>query len=296
MIRELSVAVSSPTLLTAPELPFILTMNLRMWAVRANLFGYKGIEWRPLRFSKVEHEMKETGSQASLQLITSAEQSYRSERSWKEASDHRNKLLAQVSYCIFPHRTDSLYSLVDLQTSRPEIPITVYPAIDDEERSMHEQIQHKLIQPGPDLVQAWNVNSFEEMIYQYEQRGYGVNLDVFHLLRLKEYFPLPSIESMAKMFVGRVGEIQYSANRLDFGKEDGTPFERQLFAGTKQAYKDVTEKTAYSDEMRLLLAQLEAGFQGPIVTEVLTDRFNPLINLRQHRRIAKTLNDLVNGR
>lgn len=294
MKAEISVGVSSPTLVTLPELILDTHFSINSWRDVATSYGYDQIEWRPLSHSKVERQIEEK-CDPSFAIVGSAEQSFRGEKTWQDVWNHKNRAIAAVAYMLFPHRTESLRTLQSLQKIRPDIPMTVYPAINEEEEALHSGLAHKLIQPNPDVVDAWNAKSFEDLMFQYDQRGYGINLDLFHFLRLQSCFLLPPINEAVLIMGDQVKEIQYSANRTDFGKEKGTPFEQELLAGTTLAYDDVIKKSSKSKEMRLLLEMFDQGFQGSVVTEVITDRWIPRTNAKQHRTIAKNLKQLVSG-
>ena len=284
MSKEIPICVSAPTLL--PKALFFLYPFFRIEELTkyAQTAGYEQIEWRPL-LGISNQQLLGVDIETDVSGIASAEQSFLSEKSFQQSLRHRNPLIAVASYITFPHRIDSLRALAGLQMRNPQIPVTIYPAQNEEEEILQSKLQNKLIQPSQEIVERWKLESFDHMMQHFYDRRLGINLDLFHYLRLADSFSLPSIRDAAKVMSPLIQEVQYSANRVDFAQTAST--------STVQAFKDLLNGSNISAEMKLFQEVLDQGFRGPVVSEILPALLNPLTVFTTHQTVSRNLKAIV---
>ena len=267
-----------PTLLSPVTLP-LLGLPVEGLVRLGSAIGYDGLEWRPMR-SVAENQLRMGFvTDYAKRGIKSAEQSYRGERTWQEASQHPNKRLAQISYILFPHRQDSLHSLVRLQSLAGEIPTTVYPTSDPIEAEQQRSLTNKLIQISPECMEIFGVTSFEGLIQHMVDNGIGINLDIMHYRRLAQSLQIPADNVTFRSALPYIKEVQFPVARDDFGDPGGD---------TSNSYEDLANGTRNNENTRLLLTLLERGYEGPIVPEVNPAAFGTGI-LKAHKEIVKGL-------
>lgn len=287
---------SVPTLLSPLTVP-LLGLPMEGLVRFSRIVGYNGLEWRPLggevnikglKFSPLKgiaERQISAGmlSNYAIEGIHSAEQSYVGERTWKDASNHSNKRLAQISFILFPHRQDSLDSLVKLQKQVGDIPITIYPTTDPQEQEMQIALRNKIVQLAPDCIQAWNCHSFDELFANVQDQGYGINFDLLHYLRLGKHFPLPPAREAIALMRPLIKEVQFPVGRIDFPTPNGDSMD---------TYADLLNGRQDSVVTQLLTTLLEAGYQGPIVPEINPMAFGKSL-LKAHLNTTRGLKSLV---
>lgn len=274
---------SSTTLLSPLTLP-LLGIPLEAWIVISRTLGYQGLEWRPTR-SLAEMQLQSgLVTPSGKHGIKSGEQSYRGERSWKKASAHSNKRLAQASYLLFPHKLDSIDNLIRLQSTIGDLTVTVYPPENQEEKDAQRPLRNKLVQLAPDCMRIWNCDSLEPLVERIVTDGYEINFDVLHYLRLTREFNLPSHIEALKLILPHIQEIQFPVGRSDIKLPGETGV---------QTYNDLLDDTRLSQETQLLTLLLEMGCKAPIIPEV-----NPMVlgiagTLKAHKIVTKGLRSLI---
>lgn len=223
--------------------------------------GYTGLEWFPLRTPVVGLQMR-LGllSQQAKDGIRSLHQSYRSEKSFREAWNHPNRPLAALSYFLLPERVSSLNDLEHIQkVLGRKLPVVLYPSQEGEESGAQRHFADKLFQPTPGVMRQWGAKSIQELIEQTYQRGYtGLCLDLFHFRKPDEIDLNPWQETLPQL-LPHTKEIHISAGRGDM---------MQDYVDTNAELRDLLNGTQHTDLPRILRAIKDLGWSGRMVTEI----------------------------
>jgi hypothetical protein len=225
--------------------------------------GYRGIEYLPLRGLLAGMQMNlGLVSQETKDTIVSAHQSYRSEKSWRQAWRHSKRLLAMSAYVVLPERVASLNDLERLQmVVGRELPVIMYPEMSGEERGTDRPFAEKIIQIVPEVWEYWGVKTPEQIIQGAEDRGYtGLCIDLFHLRGQSDSgAKLGKWEDILPTLLPHTSEIHISAGREDI---------QQTHIDTVQELKDLLKGNKNSEIFRMLKVVRDSGWTGRIVTEI----------------------------
>ncbi len=276
--------------------PWALAMPIEFYSFVAQQSGYSGIEYFPYR---VPHIQIRSGmfSDFALNSIKSVHQSYRTEKSLKEVKEHPNPVLALQAYMTLAEKVDSLKDLEKLQTEEPGIPAIVYPPNEwsgETRPTNFDRLSNKLIQPAPELLGGWGVNSAEQFVDEAIKRDYELCLDLYHIRRL----PVQGFETkfapwqeLLPVFLPKTREIHLSVGRTDF---------RGPFNSVQEL-----EDLYYGDERTEIIPMLAAirnfGWSGPIVTEIPASSASRLVSkittpgsiIKIHSRIVENVGALL---
>lgn len=261
--------------------------------------GYDGMEYFPWRLPDAQLR---TGlaSQGALDTITSAHQGFRSERSIKEVLKHPNPKLAAFFFVTTTERVSSLESLQKLQQIKGRnLPLVVYPHHEwqgENEYDLFKELAGKLVQPAPELLGRWGLNSVSQFAKAVTARGYsGLCLDLFHIRR----FPTQGFntgfapwQEAIPQLLPDTKEIHLGVGRFDFkGNFDSMAELMDLYTGNSD-----------TDIVPILEMVRDSGWRGPIVTEIPARAIAKIINKRlvtprlyieAHSRITQNLRQVL---
>lgn len=221
--------------------------------------GYDGIEYYPYRIPHIQ-VATHLITQQSLELIHSAHESFRTEQSIRAIMKHPNPKLAAQVFFTMPEKYTSLKDLSKLQKVLGiDIPVIVYPPNDwmgQERPELHDILRNKLIQPAPELI-----NAFGKSMEKASGFGYKLCLDLFHIRRsavqgfTTQFGPWQEI---LPTLLPHTGEIHLAVGRSDFNG----PFD------SAQELKDIYSGERKTDIIPMLELIRDLGWVGPIVTEI----------------------------
>ena len=249
--------------------------------------GYRGLEWHPLRGIVAGVQMNAgLVSQHSKDAIISLHQSYRGERSWREAWRHPNRALATISYVLFPERVSSLNDLERLQrVVGRELPVVLYPPNPGEESGTDRHFAEKTFQPTPEVMHSWNVKTPEELITEAYKRGYtGLCIDLFHMRaeRVDGVDLSPWQETLPRL-LPHTQEIHVAAGRVDIKQNHN-------HIDTEQELRDLLNGREDTDLLKMLRLIGESRWNGRVVTEIPAVALH---NIRASRSSFSSVKDLV---
>lgn len=261
--------------------------------------GYRGLEWWPFR--AVGNKQMEMGlvSQDTKNAVLSLHQSFRGERSFKEAWRSPKRFISLASYIFLPERVASLNNLERLQTViGRELPIVLYPGKDAEESGNNRKFYSTCFQPTSEVMERWNVRNVLSLATEAQLALYGrpedkvFCVDLAHLRaralgQNAEYTLNPWQETLPEL-LNYTQEIHISVGRLDM------PYDY-----TRSELKDLLKGTQETEIVAMLKLIKWCGWKGRIVTEIpaialhdLHDnsRFLPISTLIQdHKEIVNNI-------
>lgn len=258
--------------------------------------GYEGLEWHPIRLLSGWQIKAGLLNQQEKDGIKSAHQSWRSEKNIREALNHPNRALAVVSYAVLPEKVKSLDDIEQLQRAvGRKLPVVLYPPQFAEESGTDRPFAEKTFQPTPEIMQALNVKTPEELSEEAHRRGYtGLCLDLFHMRKEGEIDLNPWQKTLPKL-LPYTQEIHVSAGRIDNG--DGK-------VDTMTELNDLLRGTNTTDLPKMLKAVKENNWNGRVVTEIPVAALHLLAGQRSkfmspkelvgyHARIIETVKTLL---
>lgn len=266
---------------------------VEMYSAVAKRAGYSGIEYFPFR---VPHIQVRTGliTNGALKSITSAHQSFRTEKTLKEVRNHPNPKLAAQAYVTMPEKFASLKDLEKLQKELGhKLPVVVYPPnewMSETRPAIFNKLANKLIQPAPELIEALGQN-----MEKADKFGYKLCLDLFHIRRnVTQIFEsqFGRWQDVLPVLLPKTKEI-----RLDVGRNDlNGPFD------SMQELKDIYSNERKTDIVPMLEAIRDFGWTGPIVTEIPATSAKNLISnaklatpsmiVRVHSQIVENIKNI----
>ncbi len=185
---EKSKPIISASMVNMADKPMIWGMLMSLGTVvkLAQKAGHHGVEYFPWRLADLQVRSGLV-SDKTLEGITSAHQSFRSEKSWREIKAHPNPKLALQAYMTTAERIDSLKSLQKLQHKDCSLPLVIYPYhewLGEQQYPLFASLYNKLVQAAPELLDRWHVKA-ENLGSEAQNRDYsGLVIDLFHLRRL----------------------------------------------------------------------------------------------------------------
>lgn len=247
--------------------------------------GYRGLEWHPLRgiFAGAQMSLGLV-SKHSKDAVRSLHQSYRSEKSLREAWHHPNRSLAMISYVLLPERVSSLNDLERLQrVVGRELPVVLYPENPGEESGTSRKFAEKTFQPTPEVMHRWNVKTVEELATEAYKRGYtGLCVDLFHMRaqNVGEIGLSPWQETLPQL-LPHAQEIHVAVGRTDI---------KQGQIDTEQELRDLLSGRGDSELLEMLRMIRESKWTGRIVTEIPAFALHAV---RASRSTFSSVNDLI---
>lgn len=274
---------------------YTLAWPVEKFATTAERSGYSGLEWHPLRLLSGLQIKSGLLTRQGRDAITSGHQSFRSEKSLREAWNHPNRLLAVASYGVLPERVKSLDDLEQLQKAvGKRLSMVLYPEYEGEESGTDRPFAQKTFQPTPEVMQRWDVNTPEELIREMYRRGYtGLCLDLYHFRGEGAVNLLPWQETLPKL-LPHTTEIHVSAGRVDMPTDT---------IDTNAELKDLLDGTNKTELPQILQTIKDVGWNGYVVTEIPAaaihfldrhGRFIPPSTLEgRHRAITSTIKGIL---
>lgn len=223
--------------------------------------GYRGMQWHPIRNTVAGAQMNAGLIGLSDKgAITSGHQSWRNEKSFREAYNHPNRAIAMASYILLSERMASLDDLEKLQrTVGRKLPVVLYPEYEDEESGTSRNFGDKTFQPTPEVMRRWDVRTVQQMIGEAKHRGYtGFCVDLAHLRgeSVDGYTFNPWQETLPQLLLF-AQEIHVSAGRFDMGYEK-----------TQEELRDLIQGTGNTELSAMLECIGKSGWIGRVVTEI----------------------------
>jgi hypothetical protein len=253
LASQLTEVVTSPRFPVNPRLPFY---TAGFFVDQGRAAGYDGMEWHSLRNTTL------AGLQANIGLflpnsakdyIHSAHQSFRSEKSLREALNHPNPKVAIGAYGLFPEANSSLREIEDLQGKiGRKLPVVVYPYTPAGRQNW--DFREKTYQPNTDVLEEFGASSIDEMIERGKEKGFSaVTVDIHHMLTLGPWQEvLPQLLPVAS-------EIHISVGRIDALEED---------PNTEQKLEDLYFGRRGTEIYQMLEAIKNSRWSGIVVTEI----------------------------
>lgn len=280
------------------------TLYTALWPAHAYVDAimeaeYKGFQWLPFRglpaAEQVNHGLI---SPYVKDAIRSLHQSYRSEKSFKEALQHPNPFLATLSYVLLPERTASLNDLEQLQkVVGRELPVVLYPPEGLESSGTDKRFAQKLFQPTPEITKLWGVTTISGLRQEAIKRGYtGFCTDLFHMrVGAENSFTLEPWQETLPQLLEFTKEIHIAAGRIDIPQDK---------VDTMSELQDLRDGTRTTELTSMLFEIGRLGWNGRIVTEIpatalrtlRTDRssfYTPKNLIEDHRRIVGNVHDIL---
>lgn len=253
LASQLTEVVTSPRFPVNPKLPFY---TAGFFVDQGHAAGYDGMEWHPLRNSTLAGIQTNTGlflPDSAKDYIHSAHQSFRSEKSLKEALNHPSPLVALGAYGLFPEANSSLKEIEDLQGKiGRKLPVVVYPNSPAGRQGW--DFGEKTYQPNTDVLEEFGASSIEEMIAEGERRGFtGVTIDIHHMLTLGPW------QEVLPQLLPFTSEIQIAVGRIDAPQEDPS---------TEQKLEDLYFGRHGTEIYQILEAIKNSRWTGIVVTEI----------------------------
>lgn len=276
-----------------------LIAPIEMYSAVARRAGYSGIEYFPFR---IPHTQVRTGliTRGALGSIESAHQSFRTERTLRHVRQHPDPKLAIQAFVTLTEKFDSLKDLAKLQRELGHrLPVVVYPPnewMGETRPEIFKRLDDKLIQPAPELLGAWGINTATEFVNEARNRGYDFCLDLFHIRRLVTQgfqTQFGKWQDVLPVLLPHTREINLAVGRGDF---DG-PFD------SMQELKDLYTRGRKSAIIPILEMVRDFGWTGPIVTEIPATSAKSLISnsrvttprmlISVHKQIVENLRSIM---
>lgn len=279
--------------------PWALPAPIELYSAVAKNSGYSGIEYFPFR---IPHIQVRTGmlTRGALNSINSAHQSFRTEKTLTEVRRHPNPRLAAQAFVTMPEKFVSLQDLEKLQrTFKGEFPVVVYPPnewMNETRSAIFDRLENKLIQPAPELLGAWGINSVEEFMAESKKRGYELCLDLYHIRRrVTQGFQTQfgQWQDVLPVLLPQTREIHLGVGRADFQSSFDSMLElRDIYVGDRM-----------TDIIPMLEMVRDSGWIGPIVTEIpaiaaknlVSDSkiTSPSLLVKTHKQIVDNLRSIL---
>lgn len=283
---EINISLASQ-IAPEPGLPF---HSATFYVDHALEAGYRGHEWYPLRNTTLVGFQTNTGllPQYVKDNIRSAHQSWRSEKSLREAYNHPNRQIALESYVLMPHVDSSLGSIDRLQrTVGRKLPVVIYP--DTVAGRRQWDFEESTYQPDITVMKEFGTTNIQEMLEEGRRRGFtSLTLDIHHMLTLGSW------QDVLPQLLPYATEIHVALGRID----DQTDPE------TEQKLEDLYFGRKGSEIYQILEMIKKSRWTGRVVTEIA---YQALKNLRtknkdsiltkdfmeDHRRIVDSLKEAL---
>ena len=275
---------------------------IELYSTLAKKSDYSGIEYFPFR---VPHAQIRTGllTKNALDSITSAHQSFRTEKNLKDVRKHPNPTIAAKAFITMPEKFGSLADLQKLQRELGhKLPVVVYPPnewMGESRPEIFKRLDNKLIQPAPELLGTWGVNTTDKFINEVKKRGYKLCLDLFHIRRqVGQDFQsqFGKWQEVLPVLLPETKEIHLAVGRNDFQG----PFD------SAQELKDIYFGERKTDIVPMLEAVRDCGWSGPIVTEIPANSAKNLISsskittpsmlIAVHKQIVTNIKEIMSSR
>ncbi len=217
--------------LFSPQMPQTL-----LWPMGAVLdtireAHYRGVEWHPMRTWAGMQMRAGLISQDDKNAFVSLHQSYRNEKHFREAWNHPNRGIAVASYFLLPERVSSLDNLERAQeVIGRTMPVVLYPSNEGEESGLDRPFGEKLIQPSPEVMEIWGVQTSQEFAEEAQRRGYKICLDLLHVRRVGRMgLSLGPWQQAFEYLLPDTSEIHVPAERSDQKQSIDTQNDFQAF-------------------------------------------------------------------
>ena len=272
---------------------------IEMYATIAKKSGYAGIEYFPYR---VPHLQMKKGlvTNNGVNSITSAHQSFRTEKDFEAVRKHPNPKLAAAAYITMPEKFASLKDLEKLQRELGhKIPVVVYPPnewLGEKRPYIFERLDNKLIQPAPELLGAWGIQTTKQFINKIKNSDYKLCLDLFHIRRQVTqgfHTQFSRWQEVIPALLPYTKEVHLAVGRSDFQG----PFD------SAQELKDIYSGERKTDIVPMLELIREFGWTGSIVTEIPATSAKNLISnskiatpsllIQVHKQIVANINEIM---
>lgn len=289
------------SMLNLPDIstPWALLTPVEFFTLIARKACCSGIEYYPFRVPHTQLRAGLLGGQ-TLQSIHSAHQSFRTEKNFAEVRRHPNPILATQAFVTMPEKFASLSDLEKLQRLLgANLGLVVYPPnewMGETTPAIFSRLKNKSIQPAPELLGAWGVNTTEEFLQEVQRRGFRLCIDLFHLRRRAtqgfqtQFGPwqevLPALLPLAD-------EIHLAVGRKDFQ----APFD------SMQELKDLYSGDRRTEITSILETVKDLSWAGLVVTEIPATAANNLVSeaklatpsnlVRVHKQVAKNVKDIL---
>lgn len=225
--------------------------------------GYQdGVEFMPFHLPSLEVRLGILTAR-TLDLIQSAHQSYRSERSIRDFRTHPRKDVALKAALALP---DSIYSLTILARLRHlredrchlSLPFVLYPLSERDRVTSNQVPDNSLFEPSPELLEKWRVDNISQLGNEGQKRGYaGFCLDLYHLRRnSRRGSSFGDWRNQLQLALPWTKEIHLSLGRTDFNGIDSMAELKDVIYGTRQT------------DIIPILEAIKKLWTGPIVTEI----------------------------
>ncbi len=251
-----------------------LLAPMEFYSAVAKKAGYSGIEYFPFR---IPHTQVRIGllTKDALNSVRSAHQSFRTERNLREVRRHPNPKLAAQAFITLPEKFASLKDLEKLQEALgKDLPVVVYPPnewMGETKPEAFDRLGNKLIQPAPELMGAWGAETVDEFVNEARRRDYEFCLDLFHIRRqVSQGFQTQfgPWQEVVPALLPSTRAIHLGVGRSDFHG----PFD------SMQELKDIYSGERETDIVPLLELIRDAGWNGPIVTEIPAASIKSLVS------------------
>ena len=160
-----------------------------------------------------------------------------------------------------------------------------------------ERLGTKLIQPAPELLGAWGVETLGEFVTEAKKRGYEFCLDLFHIRRqVSQGFQTQfgPWQEVIPILLTNTREIHLGIGRSDFhGTFDSMQELRDIYSGER--------KTEIISMLELIR---DSGWNGAIVTEIPATSVKSLISgsriatpamlIIAHKQVVANLKAIMN--
>lgn len=261
--RHFEIIFSMQNMLDSSTL-WALLAPIEVYSHIATQAGYSGIEYFPFR---APHTQVQTGlvTNSALGSIKSAHQSFRTERNWAEVRRHPNPKLAAQAFVTLPEKFASLGDLEKLQRELGNrLPVVVYPPnewMGEVKPDIFDKLDNKLIQPAPELLGAWEVDTILKFLDKVKQGGYELCLDLLHIRRQVTqgfHTQFGRWQDVLPQLLPQTREIHLAVGRSDFQ----SPFD------SAQELKDIYSGERKTEIVPMLEMVRDLGWVGPIVTKI----------------------------
>ncbi len=224
-----------------------------------------------------------------LEYVYSVQQSFRSEENIFAILRHHSPALAAASYAIYPERIQSLNTIAAIQRENPNTYAIIYPLHEQSKRngdiwnrdwaehyphSALNSIQNQLLEPFPELLDRWGIESAEDLIRASKDRNYdGFALSMKHILRAPE----SGFQSRFKD-PDRVLQVLYPHTNIFFITQLEKPTSKEALS-------------IYDYEQRILKSLKSLGWTGLLILE--PDGFGSLNDLNKLSDSIKSIQAIV---
>lgn len=236
--------------------PWPITWSADKFAAFSREAGYTGgLEWIPMNkwfpggwiFNR------------NLNDITSGHQSFRTEHAIDFVKPS-TRPLSRAAIVLFPHMTNSLRALRDLQERKrnEEFPVVVYPPDSRNEHHVFNGIKNRVFQPTVRESELWETDDIDALVLAMRERGYnGMCIDTQHI---QSFFTgdvrwslLTWIDSLRHIH-SFLSEVHLSLGRYDINQQ--TVDLEEYLSG---------EQTVAGE---IVSALYDVGWRGRTVTEI----------------------------